>query len=216
MKILELTLPSSNLDKQEHLFRNVLGFQCSRIDHGQLTIQCGANTLNFVAAERQFCFHYCWLIPPGCLPALIKFLDERNFEPLLYEGERIVDFGNGRAVYFYDADGNLAEFIERPSLGHQTQSTFAIGDVIRLNEIGIPTEDPRQTAAELIDKFKIELVEGAVFRDDFVWCGDFEGVLLLPRVGRNWLPTNKPAELNDLDVRFETAAGPFELKNRVG
>ncbi len=215
MKILELTLPSTDLDRQERLYKDTFGFSCTRESETKLRIECGANVLNFVAAKRQFYFHYCFLIPPGCLNSVVDFLDERGLEPLLYEGERLVDFGNGKAVYFWDGDGNLAEFIQRPSLGHPEQTDFAIRDVIRLNEIGMPAENPRQFAEQLIRQFQIDLVEGGIYRDDFVWCGDFEGVFLIPQVGRNWMPANRPAEQNPLNVKFETAAGTFDYTIQI-
>ena len=210
MKIIEVTLPTTNIDSQEHCFSKRLGFTCKRKNANELLVHCGGNLINFVRAQRQFYFHYCFLIPPGSLAAAVTFLDERNFQPLLYEGQRIVDFGNGRAVYFWDADGNIAEFIERPSLGHPAQNEFRISDVIQLNEIGMPCENPIAVAEELIQKFGISLVDEAVFRNDFVWCGDYEGVFLLPKIGRNWMPCDKACEKNALSVKFETQKGIFE------
>ncbi len=215
MKILELTLPSTNLDSQERLYKETFGFPCTRESETRLSISCGATVLNFIAADRQFYFHYCFLIPPGCVHSIVTFLDDRGFEPLLYEGQRIVDFGNGKAVYFRDGDGNLAEFIQRPSLGHPEQSGFAVTDVIRLNEIGMPAEHPLQFARQLIDQFTIDLVDGGVYRDDFVWCGDFEGVFLIPQIGRNWIPSNRPAEMNPLHVEFRTDAGKFSYTIKI-
>ena len=168
MKILELTLPSTNLSAQEKLFAETFGFDCEKESTNQLGINCGANVLRFVASDKQFYFHYCFLVPPGCLSSVISFLDERNFEPLLHEGQRIVDFSNGASVYFLDGDQNLAEFIERPSLGHKPQNDFSIDDVIRLNEIGIPAVNPQAFAQDLIEQFGIEPIAGAINREDFV------------------------------------------------
>ena len=215
MKILELTLPSTHLNEQDRLYRDVLGFDGVRISQQHLRVTAGDTILNFVSSPRQFRFHYCFLVPPGCLPSLISFLDQRTFQPLLFEGERIVDFGNGKSVYFDDADGNIAEFIQRPGLGHQPKKDFCIQDVIRLNEIGMPAYNPRQQAQRLIDQFAIDLVEGGLVRDDFVWCGDFEGVFLIPQVGRHWIPTDRAAEINELAVRFETRTGVFDYSIRV-
>lgn len=215
MKIVELTLPTTNIDRQQTVFSEILGFPCNRQSESQLSIECGATSLNFTASDRQFYYHYCFLIPPGCIESAIEFLDKRLFEPLPYNEERIVEFGSGRAVYFFDGDGNLAEFIERPSLGHPTQSSFDIRDVIRLNEIGVPSENPKELANELISKYGIDLVGDGVLRDDFVWCGDYEGVFVIPKIGRNWLPCDKPAEPNDLDVVFETNSGQFNYQVRV-
>ncbi len=210
MKIIEVTLPSTNIDAQEKCFAEVLGFACERKSSTELSVLCGANLLKFVEARQQFYFHYCFLIPPGCVGSVASFLDERGFRPLLYDGQRIVDFGNGKAVYFRDADGNIAEFIERPSLGYPAQDTFLISDVIRLNEIGIPCDDPIALAKKLIQGFGIALVNDAVFRSDFVWCGDYEGVFLLPKAGRNWMPCDKACEKNSLAVKFETTKGVFD------
>lgn len=211
MKILELTLPSTNLDEQAQFFGELLGFRCNRSERNRLDVQCGANQLSFVSSDHQYYFHYCFLIPPGCLASVEHFLDERGFEPLMYRGNRIVDFANGKSVYFHDADGNLAEFIERPSLAYPIQDNFEISDVIRLNEIGIPVENPINYSTRLINDYGIVPIEEGVFRDDFVWCGDYEGVILLPRIGRNWIPMEKPAEAVQLTMTFETAKGVFEF-----
>ena len=62
----------------------------------------------------------------------------------------------------------------------------------------------------LIQKFGISLVDEALFRNDFVWCGDYEGAFLLPKIGRNWMPCDKACEKNALSVKFETQKGIFE------
>lgn len=212
MEILELALPSTNIDAQNRLFSKTLGFPVERISNREIAVACGQTTLRFFSAKQQFLFHYCFLIPPGCLSSLIAFLDRRQFEPLLYSGERTVDFGNGRSVYFWDADGNIAEFIERPSLDFKERTEFSISEVICLNEIGIPSRNPMAFAQQLIAEFGIQPMAGAIWREAFVWCGDFRGVFLIPKLGRSWMPTNKPAEYNPLRVKFRTAEGVFDIR----
>ena len=210
MKIHELILPSTNIDQQEEVYSQRLGFPCHRASRTELQVSCGVTQLKFIASNRQYYYHYCFLVPPGCLPAAAKFLDAHGFESLPYHGKRLVDFSNGKSVYFYDGDGNIAEFIQRPSLGHPRQLDFSASSIIRLNEIGIPAEHPREFAARMINDFQIRLVDNAPYRDDFIWCGDFEGVFLITKIGRPWMPCQKPAEKNPLTVRFETDAGEFE------
>ena len=111
MKIHELTLYSTNLDNQQRVYQERLGFDCNRPDQHRLIISAGETTLNFVHSERQFYYHYCFLVPTGCMDSIGDFLDERDFKALPFQGERIVDFGNGKSVYFLDGDGSIAEFI---------------------------------------------------------------------------------------------------------
>lgn len=212
MEILELTLPSTNIEAQHHLFSQSLGFQVERISDDQIAVNCGQTKLRFEESPEPSVFHYCFLVPPGCLPSLIAFLDQRDFVPLRYEGERIVDFGNGKSVYFFDSDGNIAEFIERPSLGVNPKVEFSIADVICVNEIGIPAKNPIEYAQRLIREFGVQPMTDAIWREDFVWCGDFRGVFLIPKLGRNWMPTDKPAEYNPLRVKFRTAGGVFDIR----
>ena len=211
MRILELTLPSTNLSAQAETFGARLGFDVDQLNEDHLRIEAGLTRLNFVRSDRQYPFHYCFLIPPGSILSACQFLDERDFQPLLFNDQRVVDFGNGKAVYFYDGDNNIAEFIERPSLGHPEKLDFSIGDVIRINEIGLPAENPIEQAESLVRRYGIEFATDAVYREDFVWCGDYEGVFLIPRIGRHWMPTEIGAESNELSVRFETVEGQFEL-----
>lgn len=215
MKIHELTLPTTDIDRQEQVYAERLGFPCHRSTEDLLQVDCGATQLRFVSASQQYYYHYCFLVPPGCLGAAADFLDGRGFEPLPFRGKRLVDFSNGTSIYFYDGDRNIAEFIQRPSLGHASQSSFSPADVIRLNEIGIPAQNPRNLAAQLISTYKIDLIDDAPYRDDFIWCGDFEGVFLISKIGRKWMPCDKPAERNPLHVRFETRAGLFELNEEA-
>ncbi|MEZ6097318.1 MAG: hypothetical protein R3C03_24355, partial [Pirellulaceae bacterium] len=211
MKILELTLPSTNLDAQQQVFGGMLGFRNQRVDEQPLEIVVGDSVLRFVSAARQFYFHYSFLIPPGCLDSVAAFLDQQGFSPLPLNGQRMVEFACGTAIYFHDGDQNIAEFIERPSLGHKPIDQFSTAEVIRLNEVGIPAMEPRSFAEQLVQQYGIEPMSGAPNTDDFVWCGDFQGAIIVPRVGRNWIPLEKPAELNELSVKFKTSGGKFEF-----
>ena len=211
MEILELTIPSTNIEGQRLLFSQTLGFQVELISNDHIAVSCGNTRLCFVQSGEQFLFHYCFLVPPGCLSSIVSFLDQREFEALHYAGKRVVDFGNGKSVYFYDADGNIAEFIERPSLGMESQAEFTISDVLCVNEIGIPSKNPIDYAQQLIREFGIQPMVDGIWREDFVWCGDFQGVFLVTKLGRNWMPTEKPAQYNPVRVKFKTQEGVFDI-----
>ena len=217
MQILELQLFSTNLNAQEEVLGNKLGFPIETKED-QLIIFCGENKLIFQKSERQFYYHYCFLIPTGSLESAIIFLDEKRFDPVPYEGERIIHFDNGRSVYFYDGDGNIAEFIERPLTNYSEKDTFKIEDVIKLNEIGLPVTSPLDTSEELISKYSIVPLSQETFRDDFCWVGDHHGVILVTKIGRNWMPTQRQAEVNDLAIRYSDGGDEKHLRfenNRI-
>ncbi|NND77621.1 MAG: hypothetical protein HKN39_05510 [Flavobacteriales bacterium] len=201
MQILELQLFSTDLDAQETVYGDRLGFMIER-SKDQLKVFCGENILIFKEGPQQFYYHYCFLIPTGSLESAIEFLNDKRFEAVPYNEERIIHFDNGKSVYFYDGNGNIAEFIERPLTNYPQKNSFEISDVIKLNEIGIPVSNPLDTSEHLMSKYGIVPLTHVAFRDDFCWVGDHHGVFLICKIGRNWMPTQKPAESNDLSVLF--------------
>lgn len=106
-------------------------------------------------------------------------------------------------IYFFDKDGNIAEFIERPRLGFESDDAFSINQILRINEIGLPVEKPLEYSKILIEKFNLTLSDLDNFGDFFCWTGDHEGVFIVVKKGRNWKPTQLPAEVNDFEIEFE-------------
>ncbi|MEZ6092960.1 MAG: hypothetical protein R3C03_01800 [Pirellulaceae bacterium] len=134
MKILELTLPSTNLDAQQQVFGGMLGFRNQRVDEQPLGDRSWRQCFAIRFRGPTIYFHYSFLIPPGCLDS-VAFLDQQGFSPLPLNGQRMVEFACGTAIYFHDGDQNIAEFIERPSLDKPIDQ-FSTVEVIRLNEVG--------------------------------------------------------------------------------
>jgi len=133
---------------------------------------------------------------------------------------RIVDIENGRktqrfeswnadSFYFFDASGNIAEFIVRHDLNNETNTDFSISDVLCVNEIGMPTKNVEKLNNELQNNFGTEFWKGDIKR--FGTNGSQEGLFLLPNyeIKDIWFPTKikiKPApfeiELENNDKRY--------------
>ena len=141
------------------------------------------------------------------------FAESKGLNLLPYKGESIIHFDNGRAVYFYDADENIAEFIERPLVDYPSKRNFSIHDLIKINEIGIPSAKPLRQAQLLCEDYGIVPMDTERFDNEFCWVGDHEGVILSPIAGRNWLPTDRPCIPSPALVRYESEGKSYEYRS---
>jgi len=214
MHIEEVHLQSSNLDAQEAFYGSKLGLPIQRVLDSQLTIQCGENKLIFHQSRASsYFYHFAFLIPTGSLEHAITFAKENNLNLLPYHNEKIIHFDNGRAIYFCDADNNIAEFIERPLVKYPAKHSFSIDDLIKINEIGIPTSAPLIQAQLLCDEYGIVPMAAERFDDDFCWVGDHEGVILTPAAGRNWLPTDRPCVPSPTMVKYVSEGKSYTYRS---
>ena len=132
----------------------------------------------------------------------MDFLKKRNIQLLPFKGSEIIHFNSGRSIYFYDIDGNIAEFIERPTLPYAKGKDFSIERVIKVNEIGLPVKNTLKMANYIVDELGINPINKNEFSDAFCWAGDFNGVIIVVKEGRNWLPTNIPGTMNDFNIVY--------------
>lgn len=215
MEIRRLVLYSKDVNEQLHFYHHILGMDLIKASEDEVCLQAGSTELVFQNHPLEFLYHYCFLIPNGKLEEAMDFLKQREISLLLHEGSDIINFTTGRSIYFYDPDGNIAEFIERPSLGIKSQEPFSISSVQKVNEIGLPHKDPLEFTKYLLETFDIEMVEPQILREDFCWVGDYNGVFIVSKIGRKWIPTDHPCMMNDFEIEFTThgQAYSFKIKN---
>ena len=211
MEIKKLYLHAKDVTKQLHFFKNVLGFKTEQLAADEIVVHAGANQVYFKQSDADYIYHYAFLIPTGTLPSAIDFLEKKEIELLRYKEKKVIDFTTGQAIYFYDADGNIGEFIDRPSLGISSDQPFSIDQVVRLNEIGLPAKDPLTMAKILTEEYGIQPIEPPIMREDFCWVGDYNGVIIVPQIGRNWLPTTILSTPNDFSVWYQEDGKDFHL-----
>lgn len=216
MRIEKLTLFGKNLKAQEEFYGALLGFPILSSEANELAIETGETMLVFQQNLKSPIYHFAFLIPTGSLEAAIDFAESKGIELLPLNDEKIIHFDSGRSIYFYDSDGNIAEFIERPKLSYSPKQTFEISDVIRINEIGHPVIDPIKSSHELMDKFGIRPINPSAFRDNFCWVGDHEGAMIVVSEGRHWLPTQVPSVINDFEMTYEEGEIKYQLKCQAG
>lgn len=222
MEIRKLKLYSKNIKKQLSFYKEVLGFEATYLAENKITVTTGTTQLIFEEDQKSnFIYHFAFLIPNQKIEQAIDFLEKKGIQLLKRKEEKIIYFGTkenhtGRAIYFFDEDGNIAEFIERASLNHIAEQDFNIHQVIKLNEIGMPVDDPMEISRQLINQYKISLIDLHHLNDTFCWVGDYHGVFIVVKNGRNWLPTQLSAFSNDFEVEFEAAGKNCRMKFEEG
>ena len=212
MEIKQLKIFSHKITEQQDFYSNVLGFRCSRVTNAILEIHAGATKLILIKSIKKFFYHFAFLIPTGTLIAAIDYLEMNSIPLLPLNGKKVIQFSSGSAIYFYDKDGNIAEFIERPTLNYPSGSKFSIESIIKLNEIGLPVAEPKKMTKILTTEFGIKPVKDAPFTDRFCWVGDYNGAVIVIKEGRNWLPTQKPGIINDFSIKYRDQGEEYDLK----
>lgn len=200
----KLKIGLKNYENQREFYQEILGFHVSTQIASELSVQAGTTSLVFSKQIRApNLYHFCFLIPTGSLESAINFLDSRDIVILPFHGEKIVHFYTGRSVYFFDPDGNIAEFIERPLLNYPQKNSFNINDIICVNEIGNPVSNPLETSHILMTKHGVRPINPETWTDKFCWAGDHEGAIIVVKEGRHWMPTEMPGVLNDFEIEYQ-------------
>ena len=212
MEITSLKIFSHNLESQLKFYRDTLGFCIERVDRESFKINTRENELIFQRTDQSFYYHFAFLIPPNSVGQAIQFVESKRIELLPFQDSKIIEFDSGRAIYFFDMDRNIVEFIERPSLDYAPEKEFGIAQVIKLNEIGLPVDNPIETTNVLIDELGIAPLESSGFRENFCWVGDYHGVVIVVKKGRNWLPTQIPGIVNDFSIQYREAEKEYSFK----
>ncbi|MDN5205266.1 VOC family protein [Fulvivirgaceae bacterium BMA10] len=214
MKIQELVLNSNKLDLQKNFYSKKLGFEIIEEFGDGFSIQTGATRLSFVNfTDQNTNYHFAFQISKEKIKVAREWLINRDIS-LLKETKTKSDLVMGKSLYFRDPDGNIVEFIGRSV--EDRRSAFAIESVLRLSEIGLPTKDTFSLAKKLIDDYHIVPKDEEEFNHDFCWVGDDDGVLIVVKEGRHWIPTNCPSIASDFQIKIKVQGREYAFKSSKG
>ncbi len=192
MKIKKLKLYTKTLELEKEFYSKTLGFEVIENFSNSFTLKVGWSELTFEKSKKDYKYHYCFLIPSNKLTQALEWMQKRVKIIDLENGKKTQRFEswNADSFYFYDASGNIAEFIVRYELENHEYSDFKISDVLCVNEIGMPTKDVVNLNNQLQDNFGTEFWKGDPQR--FGTNGSQEGLFLLPNynIKEIWFPTS--------------------------
>ncbi|HLG02676.1 MAG TPA: hypothetical protein VI731_03715 [Bacteroidia bacterium] len=200
MRILELTL-AAHAPEELRTFYSRLGFQEFEAAGGSdgYAMQVGYTRLNFVPGDRNARYHFAFNVRPDQLDEMVEWC-KHNRLTLLPDPKtkaEVVDFPAWRAksVYFYDAAGNIVEFIARAGIERAGNAPkFSAKSFTGISEIGIVCDEVAAMREWLSATHGIVDFTRQQNTNEFSAMGDDEGLLLLVPAGRKWFMGDFAAE----------------------
>jgi catechol-2,3-dioxygenase len=207
MRIQELNLKTASLSSQREYYGQVLRLPILAERGGKLSIQAGGTRLVFEATEGwRGAYHIAFDVPENQFneakawmmrrTSLIKLNDQDEFN---------FQNWNAHSLYFYDAAGNVLEFIARHNQPTASHKPFSARSIVSVSEIGLATDDVPATVQSLCDTLGVAVYDGEG-SDSFTAVGDEEGLFIVVRNGRAWYPeTGVKANPYPVTVALENA-----------
>ena len=214
MKIDQIQISTKDIQRTKSFYQEVLGLFILENDKNSVTIQAGESILKFVE-DPQFnsIYHFAFNIPENQLEEAIEWC-QNKVDLILIEDKKVIahfENWNAHAVYFYDNNGNLLEFIARHDLNNEQVGEFNSASILNISEIGIVNENPFELGKELIEEHGLHFFSKNNNSEFFSAIGDDNGLLILVRPNRNWYPTQTPAESNPVKISLENNENLVEL-----
>ena len=209
MFIKQVDIEVSDLESATSFFADVLELPVrGERDRSVLTI--GSSILILTDGERKAGVHHlAFDIPPASFAAHRAWLEAKL--PLLSSADGTTEFEgppgwNSRSIYFSGPDKMVVELIARRE---RPRPATRIPELIAISEVGIAVTDPL-AAAQAVEAETGSGVFGSS-SPEFVPVGDHDGLLILVKDGRAWLPRfDVTAHILPLRISVTTDAGNGE------
>jgi catechol 2,3-dioxygenase-like lactoylglutathione lyase family enzyme len=216
MKFKKLKLYTNKLEAELKFYSETLGFKLLEQNDYSFTVKTGWSELTFQKSEKEYQYHYCFLIPSNLLYQALQWMNKRMDIIDIENDRKIQNFEswNAASFYFYDASGNIAEFIVRYDLKNNDDANFEISKVLGLNEVGMPTNNVRKINNQLENELKTKFWKGDLTR--FGTNGSQEGILLLPNyeLKETWFPSSLKIIPNPFEACVENNEKEYKIAYR--
>ena len=201
MQIKELILFTQDIQRQKSFYQKVLGMKQLVDSKQEIAFEVGASVLTFRYRRDAKPNHIAFNIPSNRIEQATSWLAQKSLA-IQTNDHAITTFSdwNAQAVYFYDPDANIMEFIARADLNSNDTNEFTAESILSISEIGIATESIESTY-KMIQKMRpIPIFDGDL--DRFCALGDNQGLfILIDKTQKKWYPTNDHAYTSDFIVR---------------
>ncbi len=203
MKIEKLALHSNNFPAQFQFYVETLGLELVEKNENSFSLRIGNSMLTFKKSATKCYYHFAFNIPPFQIMEAMEWA-QRRVDLLKHEGETILDFPNwnAKAFYFFDADHNIVEFIDRRNIEIKTNNAFSAKNILEISEIGLPVDNIKEAFQKLNLQTGIKKYSGNL--ETFCAAGDEHGLfIIVNQKTKNWLPTNLPAKAFPFELNFQ-------------
>jgi hypothetical protein len=100
---------------------------------------------------------------------------------------------NAKAFYFHDNQQNILEFITHFDLQKNSELPFSPFLIDGICETGVVVNDVKK-ACENFNAYDIPYFIKGPHLDDFSVMGDSNGLFIISKAGRGWVPTQRASE----------------------
>ena len=214
MKLEQIQIQTNNIQETTAFYQDILGLSIIEKNSKWVTIQAGNSILKFIENSTfDSIYHFAFNIPENKLEEAIEWCKNKVGLIAIEDQNVIANFEawNANAIYFYDNNGNLLEFISRHDLENASTENFSSKSILNISEIGIVTENPLELGNQLIEKHALEFFSKNNNSEVFSALGDDEGLLIIVKPNRNWYPTQTPSQSNPTEIRIQNNENIFEL-----
>ncbi|CAL2063635.1 glyoxalase [Tenacibaculum sp. 190524A05c] len=216
MKFKKLKLYTNQLEAEFEFYSKTLGFEVLERNTNYFSVKIGWSELSFEKTQREYKYHYCFLIPSNKLNEALKWMEKRTEIVNIENGKKTQNFDswNAESFYFYDASGNIAEFIVRYDLNNDVSDEFDISKVLGVNEMGMPTSNVKKINDQLRTELQTEYWKGDIER--FGTNGSQEGIFLLPNYNLKdiWFPTSIKIKPEPFEAVIENKEREYHIEYR--
>jgi catechol 2,3-dioxygenase-like lactoylglutathione lyase family enzyme len=205
MDILEIKILSDNLDETEIFYSDLLGFSTINKDQNAISFLAGQSTLTFIKSnDLNPEYHFAFNIPHNKLDEAIVWASAKValLENVSHEIVSNFERWNAKAIYFYDNNRNILEFIARFDLHNFSDKAFDISSIQSISEIGIVADAPVKLADQFIEENNLGFFEKDPKSEKFVALGNDNGLFIIVETGRKWYPTALHAKKCYTKIKF--------------
>lgn len=207
MDILEIEIQTDDLVETETFYSDILGLQLASKGQNSISFLAGQSTLTFIESVKlNPKYHFAFNIPHNKLDEAIIWTSAK-LDLIKNAGNGIVanfESWNAKAIYFFDNNGNILEFIARFDLDNDSDKAFGISSIQSISEIGIVVDAPIKLADKLVEKNNLYFFAKSSKSEKFVTLGNDNGLFIIVETNRKWYPTEQQAEKHYTKIKIST------------
>lgn len=217
MKIRKLTLFTTRIEPQIQFYRQVLGLPIKQSNKDSVQFQIGKTELELRFKENATPYHFAINIPCNKEHEAMQWLKQR-VTVLKDNALELIDFSdwNAKAMYFYDEDNNIVEFIARKNLDNQSNAAFDIDQLLEISEIGLPCDHIEDIYNQLHEDAGLEIYSGSL--NVFCAIGDERGLFIcIDKNKKKWFPIDASVtNADEINIAYASDFNALiEVKGKV-
>ena len=206
MHIKAILLVTNDLFNARSFYNDKLGFPVTGITDSEISFRIGSSVLTFREVKNSTAqYHLAFSVPNNQLHEALTWIQERAIVLPYSEDSIVADFSNwnAKAFYFRDDDGNILECITHYDRNVERLGSFTKDSFEYIMEIGIPVDDVTIACENFYKQYNIPYFKKGPRLKDFAVMGDEDGMLIVTKSGRGWLPTQEPSGKYPMKILLE-------------